>query len=86
MALPQQIRDRFAEAGIISDMVNDLSPETRLFVRFESGQEANLGNVLTPTVVHRPPNVLWDSRPGELYTLVMADPDAPSRYVPTHNS
>ena len=28
------------------------------------------------------PQVTWDAEPGKLYTLVMTDPDAPSRANP----
>ncbi|KAK7813915.1 hypothetical protein U0070_011022 [Myodes glareolus] len=43
-----------------------------------------LGKVLTPTQVqNRPSSISWDGLdPGKLYTLVLTDPDAPSRKDP----
>lgn len=40
------------------------------------------GNVLTPTQVKDPPTVNWQTEQGALYTVVMTDPDAPSRSDP----
>ncbi|VDP16893.1 unnamed protein product [Onchocerca flexuosa] len=46
-------------------------------------RKVNLGNELTPTQVQdEPTKVSWDAKPGSLYTLVMTDPDAPSRKKP----
>ncbi|KFO29949.1 Phosphatidylethanolamine-binding protein 1 [Fukomys damarensis] len=43
-----------------------------------------LGKVLTPTQVkNRPASISWDGPdPGKLYTLVLTDPEAPSRRSP----
>uniref|UniRef100_A0A8C2QJI9 Phosphatidylethanolamine-binding protein 1 n=1 Tax=Cricetulus griseus TaxID=10029 RepID=A0A8C2QJI9_CRIGR len=43
-----------------------------------------LGKVLMPTQVkNRPSSISWDGLdPGKLYTLVLTDPDAPSRKEP----
>uniref|UniRef100_A0A183FR13 YbhB/YbcL family Raf kinase inhibitor-like protein n=1 Tax=Heligmosomoides polygyrus TaxID=6339 RepID=A0A183FR13_HELPZ len=38
-----------------------------------------LGNELTPTQVKSPQKLTWDSEPGALYTVILTDPDAPSR-------
>jgi phosphatidylethanolamine-binding protein (PEBP) family uncharacterized protein len=37
------------------------------------------GVVLTATQVQHFPKISWDAKPGELYTLIMADPDAKDR-------
>lgn len=39
----------------------------------------NLGNELTPTQVKDEPTLKWDANANEFYTLLMVDPDAPSR-------
>ncbi|CAO2593053.1 Phosphatidylethanolamine-binding protein 1 [Lemmus lemmus] len=43
-----------------------------------------LGKVLTPTQVrNRPSSISWDGLdPGKLYTLLLTNPDAPSRKEP----
>ena len=43
----------------------------------------NLGNELTPLSVKDEPTVEWPVEVGQYYTLVMTDPDAPSRKEPT---
>ncbi|XP_071955109.1 protein D3-like [Antedon mediterranea] len=43
----------------------------------------DLGTVLTPTQVQNPPTHLnWIAEDGALYTIIMTDPDAPSRKDP----
>lgn len=41
------------------------------------------GNELKPKQVKDPPIVEWQGETGSLYTLIMTDPDAPSRTNPT---
>lgn len=49
-------------------------------VDYGDGNLLHLGNTLTPTQVKNPPKSLsWPTEPGALYTLLMTDPDAPSR-------
>lgn len=53
-------------------------------VTYASGAVQSQGNVLTPTQVKdRPICLKWPTEKGALYTLVMTDPDAPSRAAPT---
>uniref|UniRef100_A0A8C0VKA6 Uncharacterized protein n=1 Tax=Cyanistes caeruleus TaxID=156563 RepID=A0A8C0VKA6_CYACU len=53
-------------------------------VKYGSVEIDELGKVLTPTQVqHRPTSIEWDGcDPQKLYTLVLTDPDAPSRKDP----
>lgn len=44
--------------------------------------KVSLGNELTPTQVKDEPAVKWDAEEGALYTLLMTDPDAPTRKNP----
>lgn len=47
----------------------------------------NRGDELTPTVVRdQPVRVKWSADPTILYTLVMVDPDSPSRKTPKARS
>lgn len=51
-------------------------------VSYPSGVTVNLGNELTPTQVKDVPQVSWEAEKGTYYTLLMTDPDAPSRTIP----
>eukprot|EP00057_Strongylocentrotus_purpuratus_P016071 XP_011670545.1 PREDICTED: protein D2 [Strongylocentrotus purpuratus] len=72
---------KFSEHGVVPDVV-DQDPAAIAAVTWASGVEANLGNILTPTVVKDAPTMTWPTEEGALYTVVMTDPDAPSRADP----
>uniref|UniRef100_A0A915BK82 Phosphatidylethanolamine-binding protein n=2 Tax=Parascaris univalens TaxID=6257 RepID=A0A915BK82_PARUN len=74
--------DAFKKHGVVPDVVPN-GPSKLVKAVFDSGVEVDCGNVLTPTQVKNPPKVSWDAEPGVLYTLIMTDPDAPSRKTPT---
>lgn len=66
--------------NVIPDVI---SAEPTDFLRVTYGKEqANKGNELTPTAVQNKPNVEWAAEEGSFYTLLMTDPDAPSRTNP----
>ncbi|XP_054726080.1 phosphatidylethanolamine-binding protein homolog F40A3.3-like [Anastrepha obliqua] len=69
--------------GIIPDII-DTKPKALLEVNYPSGVKADLGKELTPTQVKDQPTVTWKAESDALYTLVMVDPDAPSRAEPTY--
>lgn len=52
-------------------------------VSYPSGVFAKLGNELTPTQVKDKPIVSWDAENCSYYTLMLVDPDAPTRANPT---
>lgn len=47
-------------------------------------EEVNLGNQMTPSQVKNQPKIQWDSLTNDLFTLIMTDPDAPSRAEPKY--
>ncbi|KAH7884177.1 phosphatidylethanolamine-binding protein [Phlebopus sp. FC_14] len=79
------------EAGIIPDVIKEktpFNPQALLVVNWATGKEAILGNTLTtidtadePAVSFTPMQT-FDSADEVGYTLVMTDPDAPSRRDP----
>uniref|UniRef100_A0A914EGG3 Phosphatidylethanolamine-binding protein n=1 Tax=Acrobeloides nanus TaxID=290746 RepID=A0A914EGG3_9BILA len=76
------VQEAFKKHGVVPDVIST-APSELVKVSFDSGVEANLGNVLTPTQVQNPPKeVKWNADSGSLYTLVKTDPDAPSRTEP----
>lgn len=66
--------------NIIPDVIS-AEPTEVLKVSYGK-EEANKGNELTPTVVKNKPKVEWVAEEGAFYTLLMTDPDAPSRTNP----
>nr|P31729.2 RecName: Full=OV-16 antigen; Flags: Precursor [Onchocerca volvulus] len=78
---PMLVDSAFKEHGIVPDVVS--TAPTKLVNVSYNNLTVNLGNELTPTQVkNQPTKVSWDAEPGALYTLVMTDPDAPSRKNP----
>ncbi|XP_019629565.1 PREDICTED: protein D3-like [Branchiostoma belcheri] len=74
----------FRQHDIVPDVV-DTAPTIAAEVTYNVTDEdvsVDFGNVLTPTQVKSPPQVTWPVEDGALYTLVMTDPDAPSRANP----
>ena len=51
-------------------------------VTYPNGKSVNQGAELTPTEVKQAPNVTWKAEANTYYTLLMTDPDAPSRDNP----
>lgn len=68
------------DAGLIPTLI-DKSPKSMLSVKFtHSGKDVCMGNELTPTEVIDQPAVQWNIEDeNAYYTLLMVDPDAPSR-------
>jgi len=74
--------EAFKKHEVVPDVLS-VAPEKTVKVVFDSGAEANLGNVLTPTQVqNQPKEVTWEADSNSLYTLIKTDPDAPSRKEP----
>ncbi|KFD58453.1 hypothetical protein M514_00679 [Trichuris suis] len=74
----------FNNYGIIPDVI-DRAPRQLLKVVFEKNLNCTLGNILTPSDVRHAPHVLsWNAYPNQLYSLLMTDPDAPSRDNPVN--
>ncbi|KAG0696767.1 phosphatidylethanolamine-binding protein [Suillus ampliporus] len=85
------VREDLEDNDIIPDVIPadpPFHPKTLLVVTFPTGQEALLGNTLTkmdtadePTIAFTPMQVP-DVTDEPTFTLVMTDPDAPSRENP----
>ncbi|KAI9846508.1 MAG: hypothetical protein M1837_003929 [Sclerophora amabilis] len=75
---------------IISDVIDDFKPSILLSVDYPSTHEsASLGNTVDPDDVQSKPIVLLQSvegpgssHPDTLFTVILTDPDAPSRENP----
>lgn len=69
--------------GIIPDII-DTKPGALVEVSYGGGVKVELSKELTPTQVKDQPQVTWDAEADALYTLLMVDPDAPSRQEPKY--
>ncbi|KAK3933410.1 OV-16 antigen [Frankliniella fusca] len=72
--------DPYVTSGIVPDVI-DASPSGELKVVWSYNVKAQYGNELKPSDLKESPTVTWTGDNG-LYTLVMTDPDAPSRANP----
>jgi len=68
-------------SGIIPDIIDSFTPSVELSVTFPHGNVL-FGNELKPSEAAKAPKITWSGVPGALYTLMMVDPDAPSRADP----
>lgn len=75
------VAEAFKKHGVVPDVVSN-APSKLVKAVYDNGAEVDCGNVLTPTQVQNAPKVTWDAEPNALYTLIMTDPDAPSRTSP----
>lgn len=51
-------------------------------INYPSGVSVQQGNELAPTQVKDIPTLVWEADSNDFYTLIMTDPDAPSRADP----
>nr|AAO39754.1 putative antennal carrier protein A5 [Anopheles gambiae] len=78
--------EAFGRNEIVPGLI-DVAPEQTIKITYpQSDVEVSLGNQLTPTQVKARPKLCWEVEPSALYTLLMADPDAPSRSNPEMRS
>ncbi|OAD51926.1 Phosphatidylethanolamine-binding protein like protein F40A3.3, partial [Eufriesea mexicana] len=70
-------RSEFAKARIVPDIL-DTAPVEKIEVKY-GDKVVDFGNELTPTMTQKIPEIRYKHEGGVLYTLVMTDPDAPTR-------
>lgn len=76
-----EVETAFEDHGIVPNSLL-VAPRQKVEVSYPSGVVVNFGNELTPTQVKDKPSVSWEAEDGAYYSLVMMDPDAPSRENP----
>jgi phosphatidylethanolamine-binding protein (PEBP) family uncharacterized protein len=72
---------KFQEHGVVPDLIH-AAPKQILSVKYPSGAAAEFGNELKPRQVKDQPEVHWKTDDKNFYTVVLTDPDAPSRQDP----
>jgi len=70
------------ERDEIVPLVLPRTPNEMAYVVYSGGRNVNLGNVLTPSEVTHAPSVSFTADRHKNHTLIMVDPDAPSRKNP----
>ncbi|KAG0209296.1 hypothetical protein BGX28_010399 [Mortierella sp. GBA30] len=69
--------------GIIPDVIDSFRSKTMLAISYGTNKEVVLGNKLAVKDTQHAPQVSFEpDSPGDKYTLIMTDPDAPSRNDP----
>lgn len=81
--LSVDVAKAFKDNEVEPDVVSN-SPTKLVEVTYANGVSVNLGNELTPTQVKDKPTLKWNAEPNAFYTLLLVDPDAPSRTKPTY--
>lgn len=73
----------FLRYDIVPKIITEV-PKDELKVEYSPTLTVNQGNELKPSQAQKQPSTIsWPSEDGALYTLIMSDPDAPSRENPT---
>ncbi|KAF9088250.1 hypothetical protein BGX29_007016 [Mortierella sp. GBA35] len=86
--MPLVTSDQATEAalkqdGIIPDVLDSFHPKTMLMISYGSNKDVTLGNNLAVQETQHAPQVSFQAEnPNDLFTLIMTDPDAPSRKDP----
>ncbi|KAI8984196.1 phosphatidylethanolamine-binding protein [Mycotypha africana] len=84
VTMDMNMSNALKKADIIPNIVsNDFTPSTLLGIKFPNGEEVALGNFIKPSDSQEAPEVTFVA-PDEnaKYTLLMIDPDAPSKEDP----
>ncbi|KAL3265391.1 hypothetical protein HHI36_009597 [Cryptolaemus montrouzieri] len=66
---------------IVPDIISTV-PLGILNIRYSNGVVVKFGNKINPSEVMNKPTVSWKCNKDVFYTLIMLDPDAPSRRTP----
>ncbi|CAD6993264.1 protein D3 [Ceratitis capitata] len=76
-----KVKQVFEKNEVVPDVI-PLAPNEFLKITYDNALEVRAGAELTPTNVKNQPLVQWRAQPHTYYTLIMTDPDAPSRIEP----
>jgi hypothetical protein len=67
--------------GLVPDLFQSFKPQLSLKVTF-GGRDVHFGEVFPVTTAATKPHIEYNGDPNSLYTIMMVDPDAPSRTNP----
>ncbi|PWW79206.1 PEBP-like protein [Tuber magnatum] len=86
VTINQSIRESLKKHGVIPDVVDDFTPTTMISIAYpNTNKEVSLGNTLKPEDAQEKPTIQITPEgtdESQTYTIVLTDPDAPSRDSP----
>ncbi|KAF8251449.1 PEBP-like protein [Wilcoxina mikolae CBS 423.85] len=85
VTINQSVREKLKDHKIIPEVVDDFTPTALLSVEYPKGNiEVSLGNTISPGDTQELPTIRItpDGDDNASYTVVLTDPDAPSRKDP----
>lgn len=72
----------FQNIRIVPDIL-DSAPRQSMLIQYTTGETIDLGESVSPLDTRTVPTIYWSvASASEYYTLLMVDPDAPSRLLP----
>ncbi|CAG9828743.1 unnamed protein product [Diabrotica balteata] len=77
----EALKEKMEKEQVVPNVIDQV-PEHVAEVQYPGGQKVDLGNELTPTQVKDQPTITWPADSNSYYTVLMVDPDAPSRKEP----
>jgi len=77
----EPLRKAIVDNGIAKDVL-DVTPSKALNICYDNKLTLETNAVYTPTQVQNAPKVSYEAKDDEYYTLIMTDPDAPTRSDP----
>lgn len=80
--LIEELGNSLKKHGVIPDVL-ECYPELVIMAHYACSVIVRPGCILTPEEVKLAPSMRWMSNPNKFYTLIMIDPDAPTRTAPT---
>nr|XP_018909050.1 PREDICTED: uncharacterized protein LOC109038462 [Bemisia tabaci]XP_018909051.1 PREDICTED: uncharacterized protein LOC109038462 [Bemisia tabaci] len=78
---PSTMQQQITKHGIIPDVIT-MQPRNHITVEYSKKVVANFGNKLKTPDLKKKPWLQWSADPELYYTLILTDPDSPSRAEP----
>lgn len=82
VTINQSVVETLKKHEVIPDVIDDFEPTTMISVFYTQDNQVSLGNTLTPEETQGKPSIQFTPEADDkdaTYTLVLTDPDAPSR-------
>ncbi|CAN7990579.1 unnamed protein product [Ixodes hexagonus] len=81
-----RLLNNIEKSGIVPDLIPKIPTQVVTVHYTSSNAVAKMGNTIKKEDAARPPTVQFEQRANNLYTIMMLDPDAPSRKNPKYRS
>ncbi|XP_054743510.1 putative odorant-binding protein A5 [Anastrepha obliqua] len=81
LAEDSEVGKLFRDTEVVPDVLEE-PPKELLKIVYDNGLEVGKGKEFTPTQTKDEPKLDWNAEPDSYYTVVMSNPDIPSRQNP----